>query len=59
MFMQGVDYIMLRLYIQNLMEIVCEKKEYEENDKWYTDLFEVRNALRRTLSYDRLLFSWI
>ena len=36
-----MDYIKLRLYVQNLSKILCEKKEFEENDKWYTDLFEV------------------
>ena len=36
---------MLRLYVQSLMEVLCEKKEYEENDKWYTDLFEVRQTV--------------
>jgi hypothetical protein len=37
-----VDYIRLRLYMQNLYRILCEPKEYEEGDKWFTDAFEVR-----------------
>lgn len=42
LFPQGVDYVKLRLYIQNLNRILSEKKEWDEADKWYTDLLEVR-----------------
>jgi hypothetical protein len=34
------------LYTQNLYRILCEPKEYEEGDKWFTDAFEVRVRVR-------------
>ena len=42
-----MDYIKLRLYMQNLHRILCEQKEYEEGDKWFTDLFEVSEENNR------------
>lgn len=32
--------MMLRLYLQNLNRILCEKTEWDNMDKWYTDLLE-------------------
>ena len=43
-----MDYVKLRLYIQNLYRILSEKKEWDEADKWYTDLLEVTTVSNRT-----------
>ena len=43
-----MDYVKLRLYIQNLYRILSEKKEWDEADKWYTDLLEVMSLSNRT-----------
>lgn len=34
---QGVNYIPLRLLAQQLLACICEKKEYDAYDKWFTD----------------------
>jgi hypothetical protein len=44
-----VDYVKLRLYVQNLYRILSEKKEWDEADKWYTDLLEVTKQSDLTL----------
>ena len=44
-----MDYVKLRLYVQNLYRILSEKKEWDEADKWYTDLLEVTKQSDLTL----------
>jgi predicted metal-dependent HD superfamily phosphohydrolase len=38
--MQGIDYIELRLMVNKLHEILCDKGELQARDKWYGDFRE-------------------